>query len=189
MTKAELRNLYKQKRLALNGRDKLRMDDLLLIQFQQLYFENVSTLLTYWPSGSHAEPNTHLFSGYLRHMIPGLQIAYPVINPRTNSFNAILINEDTVYTTNNFGITEPKNGVIIEPFDIDLVLTPLLVCDMQGYRVGFGKGYYDRYLNSCREDVIKLGFNYFDPVEKIDDTQPFDVPLNYCVTTDNIYEF
>lgn len=189
MTKAELRTLYRQKREAIPGRDKLKMDDLLLIQFQQLYFTNVTTLLTYWPSSKHIEPNTHLFSGYLRHTIPGLQIAYPVIDKTTGTFNAVLINEDTVYTTNQFGITEPKDGPTIEPLEIDLVFTPMLVCDEQGYRVGYGKGFYDKFFALCQEDVIKVGFNYFHPVAKITDTQPFDVPLDYCVTTESIYEF
>jgi len=189
MTKTELRALYKQKRKDIPARDKLRLDDLLLIQFQQMYFPAAATLLTYWPIDAHIEPNTHLFSSYLRHAIPGLQLAYPVINNTTGTFNAILIDEDTVYTTNNYGITEPKKGALIEPFDVDLVFTPLLACDMDGYRVGFGKGFYDKYLAQCREDVVKVGFNYFNPVDKIDDTEPFDVPLDYCVTTDNIYEF
>ncbi|HWB26476.1 MAG TPA: 5-formyltetrahydrofolate cyclo-ligase [Chitinophagaceae bacterium] len=189
MTKTELRKLYKQKRKDIPAKDKPRLDDLLLIQFQQLYFPHTSVLLTYWPADLHIEPNTHLFSGYLRHTIPGLHITYPIIDIATNTFNAVLIDEETVYTTNSYGITEPKQGTIIEPAEIDLVFVPLLVCDMQGYRVGFGKGFYDRFLECCRTDIIKVGFNYFAPVDKIDDTQPFDVPLDYCVTTETIYEF
>ena len=189
MTKTELRNIYKQKRRDILPKEKLRLDDLLLIQFQQMYFPQVAVLLTYWPADMHIEPNTHLFSGFLRHTIPGLQIAYPVIDKATSTFVARLIDDGTVYTTNSYGIAEPKEGIIIEPHEIDLVFVPMLICDKQGYRVGFGKGFYDRYLAACHEDVVKVGFNYFEPVDKIDDTQPFDVPLDYCVTTENIYEF
>lgn len=189
MTKKDLRNIYRQKRLDIPPAEKLKQDDLLLIQFQQMYFPQVAVLLTYWPSQKHAEPNTHLFSSFLRHTIPGLEIAYPVINEETGTFDAVLIDEDTVYSTNSYGITEPKNGIIIDAESIDLVFVPLLVCDKHGYRVGFGKGFYDKYLENCREDVIKTGFNYFDPIDKIEDTNAFDVPLNYLVTTHNIYEF
>jgi 5-formyltetrahydrofolate cyclo-ligase len=189
MTKSELRDIYKQKRKDIPPKKKLILDDLLLIQFQQMYFPNVSVLLTYWPSVTHIEPNTHLFSGFLRHSIPGMEIAYPVINSTTGTFNAVLIDEDTVYQTNSYGITEPKTGEIVAPEDIDLVFVPLLVCDKQGYRVGYGKGFYDKFLANCREDIIKTGFNYFGPVDKIDDTKSFDIPLDYCVTTENIYEF
>jgi 5-formyltetrahydrofolate cyclo-ligase len=102
---------------------------------------------------------------------------------------SVLINEETVYNTNNYGLTEPNNGSIIEPANIDLVFVPLLVCDMKGHRVGYGKGFYDKYLAQCRKDVIKIGFTYFEPVEKIKDTNAFDVPLNYCITPEQVYEF
>src|SRR5690242_13139734 len=77
MTKTELRDIYREKRNTISSKEKLKLDDLLLIQFQQLYFEDVRTLFTYWPKAGAQEPNTHLFSGYLRHTIPSLQIAYP----------------------------------------------------------------------------------------------------------------
>ncbi|HEX8461529.1 MAG TPA: 5-formyltetrahydrofolate cyclo-ligase, partial [Segetibacter sp.] len=73
--------------------------------------------------------------------------------------------------------------------EIDLVFVPLLAYDKRGYRVGYGKGFYDRYLSLCKPEVLKVGFSYFGPEESIDDTHQFDVPLNYCITPDNIYEF
>ena len=103
--------------------------------------------------------------------------------------HALLINEDTVYYTNQYGLTEPKEGIIIAPQEIDLVFVPFLVCDESGYRVGYGKGFYDRYLAQCSEDVIKIGFGYFEPVEKIDDIKSFDIPLDYCITLESVYEF
>lgn len=188
MTKQALRELYKTKRNAL-AHEKLKLDDLLLIQFQQLAFENVEVLLTYWPMANQAEPNTHLFSGYMRHMIPALQLAYPVSDFSALTMHATAINEDTVYHTNRYGITEPKEGPLVENQAIDLVFVPQLICDEQGYRVGYGKGFYDRFLAGCREDVLKIGFSYFEPVKNIDDTQSFDVPLDYCITPYKIYEF
>lgn len=189
MTKNELRKLYRQKRSAISPHEKLKLDDLLLIQFQHLAFEETDTLLTYWPMASQAEPNTLLFSSYLRHMIPSLQIAYTITDFTDYSMEAYAIYEETVYTTNNYGITEPANGRRIDPEEIDLVFVPMLICDREGFRAGYGKGFYDRYLARCRPEVLKVGFSYFEPVEKIVDTQAFDVSLNYCVTPANIYEF
>jgi 5-formyltetrahydrofolate cyclo-ligase len=87
------------------------------------------------------------------------------------------------------GITEPKEIVPIDSLDIDLVLVPMLVCDLVGYRVGYGKGYYDRFLSTCREDVVRLGLSYFEPIERIQDTHRFDVPLTHCLTPTEFYEF
>jgi 5-formyltetrahydrofolate cyclo-ligase len=189
MTKRALREEYKQKRINISSKDKLKWDDLMLLQFQQLYFNGIQTLLTYWPMANNNEPNTHLFSGYLRHTIPNLQMAYPVANFATNQMDAILIDEETIYKTNTYGITQPKEGITIPPQQIDLIFVPLLICDAQGYRVGYGKGFYDRFLSLCSETVVKIGFSYFAPIDNIDDAHEFDIPLNFCITPQKIYEF
>ena len=189
MTKTELRKIYKQQRLNISSKEKLRLDDLLLLQLQTINFDGIKSLLTYWPLANMAEPNTHLFSGYLRHVVEGLEIAYPISNFATNTMHVKLINEDTVYITNTYGITEPKEGTTINPIDIDLVFVPLLVCDKKGYRVGYGKGFYDRFLNQCKADVVLIGFSYFEPIDLITDTNEFDIPLNFCITPINVYEF
>ncbi|MES2329738.1 MAG: 5-formyltetrahydrofolate cyclo-ligase [Bacteroidota bacterium] len=189
MNKQELRQLYQVKRAEIHSKERLRMDDLLLLQFQQFDYADVQTVLTYWPLANKAEPNTHLFSGYLRHMLPGMLLAYPLTDPSTLEMTALAIHEDTIYHTNAWGITEPKEGEVIDPTQIDLIFVPLLAYDTKGYRVGFGKGFYDRYLARCREDIVKIGFSYFGPVDEIADTDQFDVPLTYCITPQQTYEF
>ena len=161
----------------------------MLLHFQEFNYGDIHTVLTYWPMAKTAEPNTHLFSSYLRHIVPGLRIAYPVSDMATRQMQAMLIDEDTVYHTNEWGITEPQTGNVINAGDIDLVLVPMLICDAEGYRVGYGKGFYDRYLAQCRNDVIKIGLSYFEPVEYIADRDQFDVPLSFCITPQHIYEF
>ena len=189
MTKKELRVKYKAKRLALPDKDRNKLDDLLLIQFQKLSFENVSTILSYMPMPHTAEPDTHLFTRYLEHLIPGLQIAFPKTDFSNNSMQAIAVDEDTEFAMNEFQITEPKGSDIISPEDIDLVFVPMLICDKNGYRVGYGKGFYDRYLAQCREDIITIGFSYFDPEGHITDSNEHDIPITYCITPHVIYEF
>jgi 5-formyltetrahydrofolate cyclo-ligase len=187
--KQQLRDTFLQLRKQISSKDKLRFDDLMLLQFQQLNLNHINTLLTYWGITKNNEPNTHLFSSYLRHTIPNLQIAYPVSNFETNEMKSILIDEETVYKTNEYGITEPKFGVQINASEIDLVLVPLIICDKEGSRVGYGKGFYDKYLAICSPSVITIGFSYFEPIDKIEDANSFDIPLSCCITPTNIYEF
>jgi 5-formyltetrahydrofolate cyclo-ligase len=190
MTKQESRSIYKQKRLALTASERLKMDDLMLIQLQRMSFnEQVRLLLSYWPIEQHAEPNTHLFTYYLENHVPQLQVCFPVIDFATSAMKAILVHEETDFVENQYGIPEPEEGDEIMPAEIDIVLVPLLAFDKFGFRVGYGKGFYDRYLALCKPDVITIGFSYFEPVDKIDDTNPFDVPLNYCITPQQVYEF
>ena len=189
MTKAEIRKEYKTLRSNISSKEKLKLDDLLLLQFQKLDCSTFQTLLTYWPMAHQNEPNTLLFSSYLRHFVPNLKMAYPKSNFETNEMDAILIDEETVYKTNELGITEPKFGEIINPEELELIFVPLFVCDKKGYRVGYGKGFYDKFLTRCNSEIFKIGFSYFEPIHKIKDINSFDVPLTCCITPDNIYEF
>lgn len=189
MNKVTLRKEYKALRQNLSDRDRLRMDDLLLIQFQQFDFSGIHTVLTYWPLKEMGEINTHLFTDYLAFRIPDLQLAYPIMDPATHQLSAHAVEEDTRFQLNSFGIAEPVDTAIIPPAEIDLVITPLLIFDTRGYRVGYGKGYYDRFLAECTEDVVALGLSYFEPVERIEDVNEFDVPLSIAITPQQVYEF
>ncbi|MDE1192624.1 MAG: 5-formyltetrahydrofolate cyclo-ligase [Arachidicoccus sp.] len=189
MTKQELRKIYLEKRLSISSKEKLKLDDLLLIQFQRLSFDDVRILMNYFPLENKNEPNTLLFSNYIRHAIPDIQFAFPKSDFTTHEMQAVLINEETVYQENNYQIVEPSDGETIDEQSIDLIFVPLVIYDSKGFRVGYGKGFYDKFLSKCREDILKIGFSYFDPVDKIDDVQQFDISLDYCITPDSIYEF
>ena len=190
MTKQQLRKIYKQKRNEIPALEKLKLDDLLLIQLQRLPLPvSFNVLMTYWPLEHLAEVNTHLLTRYLEVSIPNLQVAFPVLDFSTEEMHPVVVNEHTDFVENKYNIPEPEEGEQIEPDEIDVVLVPLLAFDKNGYRVGYGKGYYDRFLKKCKEDVITIGFSYFEAVDKIEDTHQFDVPLNYCITPHKIYEF
>lgn len=190
MTKKELRSLYKQKRLALSATERMKLDDLLLIQLQRVPLgDDISLLLSYFPVEEHAEPNTHLFTRYIEHAVPHVRIAYSVIDFPSSEMHAFVVNDDTHFITNKYGIAEPEQGEPVQPDEIDVVFVPLLAFDESGYRVGFGKGFYDRFLTQCREDVITIGFSYFDAVQRIDDRNQYDVPLTLCITPQRVYEF
>ena len=70
-----------------------------------------------------------------------------------------------------------------------MVLVPLLAFDSKGYRVGYGKGFYDRFLKQCRNDCVKIGLSYFEPIDAINDAGEFDVPLDFCITPQKAYVF
>jgi 5-formyltetrahydrofolate cyclo-ligase len=189
MTKEELREVYSEKRLALSDKERMKLDDLLLIQFQKLSFEAVHTVLSFWPMEEKGEMDTHLFTRYLSVIIPDVQICYPLIDTNSNYMAAVAVDEDTDFEENKYGITEPVNGTEIDPKKIDMMIVPLFAFDERGYRVGYGKGYYDRFITMCKPEIITVGISYFEAVDKVDDTQDFDVPLNYCITPENLYEF
>jgi 5-formyltetrahydrofolate cyclo-ligase len=189
MQKQQLRDIYSKKRSELSEQERSKLDDLLLIQFQRLPFENLHIVLSFWPMEDRGEMNTHLYTRYLTHLIPGVKICYPVIDTSSNYMDVFGVDHQTEFEENKYGITEPLNGEKIEPTEVDLIIMPLFAFDERGYRVGYGKGYYDKYVARCKPDVITVGVSYFDAVDKVEDTHQYDVPLNYCITPYKVYEF
>ncbi|HYF31130.1 MAG TPA: 5-formyltetrahydrofolate cyclo-ligase [Chitinophagaceae bacterium] len=189
MTKSALRTIYKDKRSALSATDRMKLDDLILIQFQKLQLPDVLSLMSYWPMQTHHEVNTLPMTDYVQFRIPGLQLAYPKIDYEQVSMVAIAVDDDTEYETNAYGIAEPLSNKVMPPGELDMIFVPMLAYDKQGYRVGYGKGFYDRYLKSCRQDVITVGFSYFEAEPLISDVNEFDIPLNFAITPERIYEF
>ncbi|MET0298181.1 MAG: 5-formyltetrahydrofolate cyclo-ligase, partial [Flavitalea sp.] len=96
---------------------------------------------------------------------------------------------DTPFDKKEKNIYEPQSDHFLLPEDLDLVLVPLIAFDKKGYRVGYGKGFYDKYLANCREDCVFAGFSYFEPIPEISDRDDFDVPLDLCITPQNVYVF
>jgi 5-formyltetrahydrofolate cyclo-ligase len=89
---------------------------------------------------------------------------------------------------NNWGILEPSQGIPTPPEKIDLVLVPLLAFDKQGNRVGYGKGYYDRFLSTCSPETKKVGISLFSSEEEIHTTDT-DVQLDQCITPIELLTF
>lgn len=102
---------------------------------------------------------------------------------------AVLPTPETVYQPNTFGILEPSSGETLQPDQFDLVFVPLVAVEQRGYRVGYGKGYYDRFLSACKKEVTTVGFSFFEPLPSIDDLEAHDVPLSFCITPFHTYAF
>ncbi|MFT4095180.1 MAG: 5-formyltetrahydrofolate cyclo-ligase [Niabella sp.] len=187
MLKSEARKIFAQKRKTITPQQRNRWNDLVLIQFQNISLPPVHTLFTY--AATDTEVSTDAIVDYLHFQNPGMQIAYPFSDFETSSMQAIKVTAETLFIINKYKIPEPETGTIIFPEDIDVVIMPMLCFDKEGYRVGYGKGFYDKYLEQVREDVIKVGLCYYEPIDKIDDRNKFDVPLDYCVTPERTYEF
>jgi len=100
-----------------------------------------------------------------------------------------LLTDATVLKVNSLGIPEPTDGIPIPEAAIEVVFIPLLAFDHQGNRVGYGKGFYDRFLSKCNPKTIKIGLSFFTAEEEITEVFPADIPLDYCITPSKIYIF
>ena len=189
MIKAEIRKAYKSKRLNLSVKDVNSFQDLLLIRFQEMLLPYVQIAHSYVPMFSSNEPDPAPLLDYMQFRDLGMKIAYPRINASDFSMKHFLVDKQTVFLDNQYGIPEPTAGIEVTSDMIDVVFVPLLAFDKKGNRVGYGKGYYDRFLASCRNDVITIGLSFFPPVLSIDDIDFFDKKLDFCITPECVYAF
>jgi len=189
MLKKEARKLYNQKRAELSYTDRMKWDDLILINFQTIDLPFLDYVLSFYPMQEKNEVDTFLLTDYLHFKNLSLQICYPKTDIESRSMKAIACGADAIFEGNAYNILEPVHNEVVDAEAIDLVIVPLLICDEEGNRVGFGKGFYDRYLKDCRPDCIKVGVSYFEPIDTVEDRDEFDVPLDFCITPEKVYVF
>ena len=116
-----------------------------------------------------------------------LNLALPVIDFKTKEINFFVYQKDTELIKNKFSILEPKNkGEVIFP---KIIFIPLLGYSKSGFRLGYGGGYYDKYLSKNGiGDVKKIGIAFsFQEVEEIP-VEDHDERLDWILTEKHLYK-
>ncbi|MCG8578110.1 MAG: 5-formyltetrahydrofolate cyclo-ligase [Flavobacteriales bacterium] len=88
-----------------------------------------------------------------------------------------------------WGIPEPTYGEEVTADVMDIVLVPLLAVDEEGNRVGYGAGFYDRFLKSCKQNCQFIGLGFYPPIQKISDIHEADIPLHAYVHVNGVKKF
>ena len=187
MLKKELRTKYKDLRKELNFEE---------IQTLSLELANNCLLLPIWdktyfhlflPIEKQREINTE----YLLQILAGRDKEIVVSKSDFENFSMkhFLLTDNTKIKVNEFGIPEPIDGLEVPVSKIDVVFVPLLAFDEKGHRVGYGKGFYDKFLSECKPETLKIGLSYFTPEQEIEDVLESDIKLDFCVTPFGVYGF
>jgi 5-formyltetrahydrofolate cyclo-ligase len=85
----------------------------------------------------------------------------------------------------SFNIAEPKGDIIYSPEHFDVCVIPAFSYDINGYRLGYGKGYYDRFLANF--NGIKIGLCYNDFVEKVLPRGRYDIKVDILITDKGVF--
>lgn len=189
MNKQQLRKLYIEKRASLSEDDYRALNEQILQQFKSLDLGGVSYLHIFLPILSRKEPDTRLIVNWTKAEYPGIKIVYPKTDFNDLTISSFLDDAALELSENDYGITEPIRGNEVGIDKIDLVVVPLLTVDERGYRVGYGKGFYDRFMAKCRPGTRFVGLSHFDPIDRIDDIDAYDIPLHQCITPGKILKF
>jgi 5-formyltetrahydrofolate cyclo-ligase len=161
----------------------------LLAGFQQISFDQIKCVSMFLPMLERREPDTFIMIDWLNQNHPAIKLAFPKTNFAASSMEHFLDNAELEIGTNDYGIPEPIAGNKVDVADIDMLIVPLLAFDKQGYRVGYGKGFYDRFMAQCKPETQFIGLSFFEPVDMIDDIDQYDIALHQCITPQKTWKF
>lgn len=187
MTKNNLRIEYQNKRNLLTEFENNNLTELIIDQFTSRFELENKKIHLFLPILKKREINTFMLFESL------IAKKCTIVSSKSNFFKHTLthfiITKDTKYNYNSLGIPEPENSIETSINDIDIILIPLLVFDYKGNRIGYGKGFYDRFLSQVSENCIKIGLSHFEANEEELPIDKYDIRLDYCVTPKQVYSF
>jgi 5-formyltetrahydrofolate cyclo-ligase len=187
MFKAYLRKIYLAKQKKLSAIERKQKSEQIIEQFFLGFdLSKINFLHCFLPIERTNEIDTKPIFQNVWREFSHTETLVPRVNFQTGEIENLRFTPKTELKQNQWQIDEPMHDEMVDTEKIDLVLVPLLCFDRKGFRVGYGKGFYDKFLKNCRADCLKIGLSYFEPVAKIADTQDFDVRLDFCVTSKKI---
>ncbi|MET4080556.1 5-formyltetrahydrofolate cyclo-ligase [Pedobacter sp. UYP30] len=186
MLKKQIRLAAMAQRSALSEDELNLSNQKLLHHFSTLDFSGVNTLHIFLPILEKREPNTFLLIEWLKLHHTSIKVVVPKAD-----FNTSLMSQHEYLgkgdiKKNLYNILEPQKSLRHDG-EIDMVIVPLLAFDSRGNRVGYGKGFYDRFLQNTKAKKIGLSLTNL-PVE-INDLQGEDIALDACITPNGIINF
>ena len=191
MKKYQLRKIYLSKRKAISVEEMaIKSQQITDLFFQNFDLLKVKYLHIFLPIIKHNEIDTWLIIRHLQKNFNQINIIIVKIIPEKSELENYILDEKNLIE-NSWGILEPsgENQEKILPQKIDLVIIPLMIFDKKGNRVGYGKGFYDRFLQQCKPETLKIGLCLEKPIDLIEDINKFDIKMDFCITHNKIYSF
>ncbi|EDP71146.1 5-formyltetrahydrofolate cyclo-ligase [Flavobacteriales bacterium ALC-1] len=187
MNKSELRKKYKSLRKALSEEQ---------IEEYSLAIANQLLKLDIWDKSFYhifltIEEQKEINTDYILNILAGKDknIIISKSNFEDYSMSHYLLTDSTTIKKNNYNIPEPVDGIEIKSSQINVVFVPLLAFDKIGNRIGYGKGFYDRFLADCKPESLKIGLSFFEVEAETFETSKDDVRIDYCVTPNRVCQF
>ncbi len=175
--KAEIRQITKEKR---NSMPQCEVREKSLKAAENFLntdaYKNAKCLMLYMPLGNETDTSLILQKA----LSDGKRVVVPVSDRSNTDIVPCVIDEDTKFTKGAYSISEPDKLNPINESEIDVVLVPGIAFGKDGGRIGFGKGYYDRFLN--RTKAVKVGFCYDFQLYETVPSDKHDVAMDYIIT-------
>ena len=180
--KSNIREHLKAVRMALSPMERRVKSDAIL-DFLVPMLEHSQTVMVY----ASKEPEVDTFP-LIRHLLgKEKRVVVPIIQREDRSLRLSYITTPDVLRPSTFNVPEPiGHEISADPGCIDVAIIPLIGFDRKGNRVGYGAGYYDRFLESNHQ-MIKIGVAF--ACQEIDAVpqETLDIRMDYIVTENGVY--
>ncbi len=188
MLKDEIRQIYRSQRNSLSAFERNEQSRRITNQFfSHFRLNEVQNLHLFLSIKANLEIETRGL--YEKLWCDFLNLRTFVPRVRGLELEHLEFNQETKLSENKWKIPEPTGQATVDEKLFDVVLIPLLCFDKAGFRVGYGKGFYDKFLSRCRTECLKIGLSFFPAVPEITDKNEFDVKLDYCLTPNKVWKF
>ena len=188
--KNQLRKAFFEKRESLSTAAYWDLNDRLLQELAKIDWSKFQYIHIFLPIKERKEIDTFEIISFFRQHFPNVNLVVPKTDFLNKTMEHIRFDhEHTILQKNKYHIPEPVFGDSIPNELIDAVFVPLLIFDETGNRIGYGGGFYDRFLAKCRKETFKVGLSLFDPILDHIEKDPFDVKLDACITPHQIFYF
>jgi 5-formyltetrahydrofolate cyclo-ligase len=197
LKKEEIRRIFLEKRRNLNPKEwEAACQKIHNLLFSRLPLHRYSPIHVFLPITKNHEPNTFLIiDSLLKDFSADIFISKSDDDGQLRHF---LFDPKAELLLNKWGIPEPQNTEngfdnptffkLHENEEI-LIFLPLIIFDKQGHRVGYGKGYYDRFLSHATTKTTLVGLSLFEPIDKIEDISVNDIPMHFCISPERIWQW
>ena len=186
--KSELRKQLDQTRRSLS-REQVGQASLLIFEHWRQHFmpAQLSHVHLFQSMLDRNEIDTAPFVDFVRSSLPGTQLVIPRVHG-DELLHALFTPELRLEPT-SWGVPEPVGDFQeVMPEAIDMVLVPMLGFDRHKHRLGYGRGYYDRFLSRTRRDCLKVGLCLeLCRCEKALPSTESDVALDWIITEKGVY--
>lgn len=181
--KEEMRNRMLEQRTSISQADYYGASAEIIGRLkEQQEYQSARTIHCYVSMNQRREVETQeLIREMLRKSMP---VVVPVTNFADGTLHHFRLRSFDDLQENKWGVLEPEQGQQVSPNELDLVIVPMVAADESCNRMGYGQGFYDRFLSQV--SAPKIGLIYEQNVVEALPTEEFDVPMDKIITNTRV---
>ncbi|NLK43817.1 MAG: 5-formyltetrahydrofolate cyclo-ligase [Tissierellia bacterium] len=181
MDKKSLRKKVLEKRSKLSKKDIIEYSEIIANKLYEMdYYKNAKRLMSF----ISFKDEIHTHEIIKTSISEGKSIVVPITFPERKELKVSEVLDFSELEIGFYDILTPKEEFIrfVDPSTIDLILMPGVVFAKDGYRIGYGGGYYDRFLSKLDKKVMKIALAFDLQIVDTVPTESFDIPVDIIIT-------